>query len=62
MNGAEPRRILIVDDDKDARYAKSYLLRRQGYSISEASFGRDVLALAAAVEPHLTLLDVKLPD
>ena len=26
------------------------------------SLGRDALALAAAEEPHLTLLDVKLPD
>src|SRR5208282_5713298 len=45
-----------------ARYVKSRLLRRQGYAVSEASLGRDALALAAAEEPHLTLLDVKLPD
>jgi signal transduction histidine kinase len=59
---AEPNRILIVDDDEAARYVKSRLLRRQGYAVSEASLGRDALALAAAEEPHLTLLDVKLPD
>jgi CheY-like chemotaxis protein len=62
MSGAEPGRILIVDDDEAARYAKSRLLRRQGYAVSEASLGRDALALAATEEPHLTLLDVKLPD
>jgi CheY-like chemotaxis protein len=39
MSGAEPGRILIVDDDEDARYAKSHLLRRQSYAISEASLG-----------------------
>ena len=62
MSGGEPGRILIVDDDEAARYVKSHLLRRQGYAVSEASLGREALALAAAEEPHLTLLDVKLPD
>ena len=62
MSGGERGRILIVDDDEAARYVKSHLLRRQGYAVSEASLGRDALALAAAEEPHLTLLDVKLPD
>jgi len=47
MSGAEPGRILIVDDDEAARYVKSHLLRRQGYVVSEASLGRDALALAA---------------
>ena len=62
MSCGEPGRILIVDDDEAARYVKVHLLRRQGYAVSEASFGREALALAAAEEPHLTLLDVKLPD
>src|SRR5262249_407737 len=62
MSGGEPGRILIVDDDEAARYVKSRLLRRQGYAVSEASLGREALALAATEEPHLTLLDVKLPD
>jgi len=62
MSGSELGRILIVDDDEAAGYVKSHLLRGQGYAVSEASLGRDALALAAAEEPHLTLLDVKLPD
>jgi signal transduction histidine kinase len=62
MSSCEPGRILIVDDDEAARYVKSRLLRREGYAVSEARLGRDALALAAAEEPHLTLLDVKLPD
>ncbi len=59
---AEPSRILVVDDDEATRYVKSRVLRRQGYAVSEAGFGRDALALAAVERPHLTLLDVKLPD
>ena len=59
---AEPSRILVVDDDEATRYVKSRVLRRQGYAVSEAGFGRDALALAAVEKPHLTLLDVKLPD
>jgi CheY-like chemotaxis protein len=62
MSGGEPGWILIVDDDEAARYVKSHLLRRQGYAVSEASLGRETLALAATEESHLTLLDVKLAD
>ena len=62
MSSGQPGRILIVDDDEAARYVKSRVLQRHGYTVSEASLGRDALALAAAEEPHLTLLDVKLPD
>jgi len=62
MSGGARGRILIVDDDEAARDVKSRLLRRQGYAVAEASLGRDTLALVAADEPHLTLLDVKLPE
>jgi len=61
MSG-EPSRILIVDDDEAARYVKSRVLRGEGYTVSEARLGRDALALASTEQPHLTLLDVKLPD
>ena len=59
---ADPSRILIVDDDEAARYVKSRLLRGEGYAVSEAHLGRDALALVSTEKPHLTLLDVKLPD
>jgi signal transduction histidine kinase len=59
---AESSRILVVDDDEATRYVKSRVLRRQGYVVSEAGLGRDALALAVVEKPHLTLLDVKLPD
>jgi DNA-binding response OmpR family regulator len=59
---SETSRILIVDDDEAARYVKRRLLQGQGYAVSEASLGRDAVVLAAAEEPHLALLDVKLPD
>jgi signal transduction histidine kinase len=59
---SEPNRILIVDDDDGARYVKSHLLQRQGYAVSEASLAREALSLVGVEEPHLILLDVKLPD
>src|ERR1700756_4813389 len=59
---AESSRILVVDDDEATRYVKSRVLRRQGYAVSEAGLGRDALSLAAMEHPHLTLLDVNLPD
>jgi hypothetical protein len=59
---AELSRILIVDDDEAASYVKCHLLRRHGYTVSDARLGREALTMAAAEVPDLMLLDVKVPD
>lgn len=59
---AEPSHILIVDDDEATRYVRSHLLRREGFTVSEAQLGSEALAMAATAPPDLMLLDVKLPD
>src|SRR5215470_3804267 len=56
-------RILLVDDNDVGRYALSRLLRREGFDVSEAATGHEALQLAAAApQPDLMVLDVKLPD
>jgi len=55
-------RILVVDDDDAARYAKTRILRQTGYTILEASSGAEALQTIADQPPHLVLLDVRLPD
>jgi len=55
-------RILNVDDNDGARYAKSRVLKHAGFDVIEAANGEDALRLAAGVLPNLILLDVKLPD
>lgn len=54
--------ILAVDDEASIRrFLKAYL-EGQGYTLAEATAGRQALALAAAHPPLLILLDLGLPD
>ena len=60
---AEPRgRILNVDDYEASRYARSQMLVRSGFQVTEAGTGADALRLAEEQRPDLVLLDVNLPD
>lgn len=54
--------ILIIDDEVQIRRLLEITLSAKGYKISEASSGKDGLALAASVNPVLILLDLGLPD
>jgi PAS domain S-box-containing protein len=55
-------RILNVDDNEPALYAKSRILRRAGFEVTEAHDGETALRLVRESEPQLVLLDVRLPD
>lgn len=57
-----PARILVVDDYEAGRYAKSRVLRGQGYQVIEAETGHAALDQVLAQLPDLVLLDVRLPD
>ena len=54
--------ILNVDDSEGARYAKSRILTRAGFTVIEAADGNSALLRAREDKPDLVLLDVKLPD
>jgi DNA-binding response OmpR family regulator len=55
-------KILIVDDDQPLLSLVSFALRQAGYFALEAPTGRQALALFAAEQPDLVILDVNLPD
>ena len=55
------QRILIVDDEDDIREFIGYNLRREGYTISTASNGKEAVEVARATQPHLILLDMMMP-
>jgi signal transduction histidine kinase len=57
-----PLRILNVDDDDAARYAKTRMLRAAGFHVLEAATGTEALEILHRARPHLAVLDVKLPD
>ncbi len=59
MNGK--RRILVVDHDMAERSQLRTLLERAGYHVTTARDGREGIALLAASDYDLVLLDVLMP-
>jgi DNA-binding response OmpR family regulator len=55
-------RILIVEDERAVARGLEYALSREGYEVSWASNGRQALQLAHSQDPHLIVLDIRLPD
>ncbi len=55
--------VLIVDDHPSFRATARALLEADGFSVvAEASDGDDAVALAAALQPDVVLLDIQLAD
>jgi CheY-like chemotaxis protein len=57
----EALRILIVDDHEDSAEMLSMLLSSKGHATRMALDGETALAVAAAFQPHVGLLDLSLP-
>jgi len=55
------RRILIIEDNPDARAMLRHLLEGAGHQVHEASDGRQGLELALALRPDVALIDLGLP-
>ena len=55
-------RILVVDDDPDIRALARLALTQDGHSVTEASSGREALALIDAEVPDLLVLDLLMPS
>lgn len=56
------QRILLVDDEADILEFISYNLIREGYQVYTATNGREAVAKAREILPHLILLDVMMPE
>src|SRR6516225_10516307 len=57
----ESKRILIVDDEQNARDALRTMLVEDGYEVAEASNGQEALGLLPAFAPAVVLADVRMP-
>jgi DNA-binding NtrC family response regulator len=55
------KKILIVDDDADVRNVLGLLLSSE-YQVFGAATGKEARGLFKKRKPHLTLLDMSLPD
>jgi signal transduction histidine kinase len=56
------RRVLVVDDNRDAADTLSTLLRALGVTVAIAYSGRAALDAVATFEPDIVLLDIGMPD
>ena len=56
-----PRRVLVVDDNRDAAAALQLLLETDGHEVKVATDGVSGLALAREYKPDYVLLDIGLP-
>ena len=61
-DGAEPARVLVVDDEESITQLVSTVLRYEGFAVETAADGRAAVKAAKAFRPDLVVLDVMLPD
>ncbi|MEO6224159.1 MAG: response regulator [Vicinamibacterales bacterium] len=54
-------RILVADDYPDGREMLAFFLERQGHIVATAADGTDALAVAAAFDPEVAILDIGMP-
>ena len=57
----DTKKILIVDDEKDALFILEKELAARGYSVIVADNGSDALNLAKSEHPDLIILDIWMP-
>jgi two-component system response regulator (stage 0 sporulation protein F) len=56
------RRILVVDDEENARIALSKILTREGYEVASASNGYEALNYLRGKEVELIITDINMPE
>jgi two-component system NtrC family response regulator/two-component system response regulator HydG len=54
-------RILVVDDEQNARVGLKTLLAEEGYEVAEAADGEEALAILQEFSPTVVLSDVRMP-
>ena len=55
-------RILVVEDEPAVAKGLQYGLKNEGFEVFWADTGKKALDLAKTKDPHLVLLDIRLPD
>ena len=58
---SSPYRILMVDDDAEARMILGHLLKSVGFDVREAEDGQRGVELAQSWQPHLICMDLRMP-
>ena len=58
---AQPRRVLIADDDRDGAMTLAALLQLEGYDVATVHGGQEALDTARTFKPDVVLLDIGMP-
>ncbi len=56
------QKILLIEDDPAVAESLRDALRQEGYQVSWTAYGVEGIRLTQAENPHLILLDIRLPD
>lgn len=56
------KRILVVDDEENARIALSKILTHEGYDVSSACNGYEALNFLSVKEVELIITDINMPE
>ncbi|MEJ0007919.1 MAG: ATP-binding protein [Steroidobacteraceae bacterium] len=56
-----PRRVLIVDDNEDARRSLVMLVRSWGHQVADAADGLSAITRAEKFDPEIALVDIGMP-
>ncbi len=59
---AEPKKILVVDDDPYILMSLEFLMKKNGFDVMVARNGTEALELAGKQVPDIVLLDIMMPD
>ena len=60
--GRQIRKILIVDDEENARIGLSKLLAQEGYDVSSVANGHEALQFLAREKVNLVISDINMPE
>jgi CheY-like chemotaxis protein len=61
MTTSSPKRVLLVDDNRDSVETLSLLIQTKGHDARIAGSGEEAIAVADEYQPHVVLLDLSLP-
>jgi PAS domain S-box-containing protein len=59
---ATGRKVLVVDDNRDAAELLAMILGRRGHTVRKAHDGNEGITMAASFRPEVILLDIGLPN
>jgi DNA-binding response OmpR family regulator len=61
-SAANPKKILVVDDEESIRHLFHVILKSAGYEVFLASDGKEAMSLAGTNAPDLVITDLVMPE